>query len=288
MPAIPRIDTLRVMAPRYDAIICDVWGVLHNGIRATPGAGAALEIAREAGLVVVLLTNAPRPPDRIASQLAELGIASSAYDAIISSGGVTRALLAAEGDKPFHHLGPTRDASLYHGLAAHPVPLEAAQFILCTGLIDDESEQAEDYRPLLEGARARQLRLYCANPDLIVERGADILPCAGAIALIYEQMGGEVIYVGKPHPLVYDHARRELERAAGRPLARERILCIGDALRTDVAGASRAGYDVLMTLAGIHGQEIALAGSNFDAAALQRLIRQSGARPSACTVRLAW
>ena len=288
MPGIPFIENLSAIASRYDGIICDVWGVLHNGVRATPGAAEALEAARRAGLSVVLLTNAPRPPDKIEKQLAGFGISSAAYDAIISSGGVSRALVEAEGAKPFYHLGPPRDSGVYDGLSARPTSLEEAEYILCTGLFDDETETAEDYRPMLEKALARRQKLYCANPDLVVERGPDMLPCAGAIALLYEQMGGESVYIGKPYPLVYGHARAELGRLAGRELAKDRILCIGDALRTDVAGGLRAGHDVLMVLAGIHGHEIALARESYDAAALDRLCAQNAARPTVCTVSLGW
>jgi HAD superfamily hydrolase (TIGR01459 family) len=288
MPDLPLLDGLSAIASQYDGIICDVWGVLHNGVRANPGAAEALEAARNNGLAVVLLTNAPRPPDKIEKQLASFGISSSAYDGIISSGGVTRSLMAAEGDKAFYHLGPARDASVYEGLAARPVALDAAEYILCTGLFDDETEQAEDYRPTLEAALKRKLKLYCANPDLIVERGADMLPCAGAIALLYEQMGGEAIYVGKPHPLVYGEACKALEQISRRTLPTSRILCIGDALRTDVAGGLRAGHDVLMVLAGIHGHEIALTSDSYDRAALGRLCAQNAARPTTCMVSLGW
>lgn len=288
MPGIPFIDSLSTIASWYDGIICDVWGVLHNGVRATSGAPEALEAARRAGLAVVLLTNAPRPPDKIEKQLAGFGISAASYDAIISSGGVSRALVEAEGAKSFYHLGPSRDSGVYDGLSARPSTLEAAEYILCTGLFDDETETAEDYRPTLEKALERKLKLYCANPDLVVERGPDMLPCAGAIALLYEQMGGEAVYVGKPHPLVYGHARKALGEIAGRDLDSRRILCIGDALRTDVAGGLRAGHDVLMTLAGIHGHEISLTKEGFDAAALDRLCAQNAARPTACAISLSW
>jgi HAD superfamily hydrolase (TIGR01459 family) len=288
MPGLPSLDGLAAVRERYDAIICDVWGVLHNGLRATPGAAEALIAARNAGVPVVLLTNAPRPPAPIEKQLAGFGISSSAYDSIISSGGVTRALLGAEGDKPFYHLGPARDAPIFEGLAARPAPLAEADYILCTGLFDDETETAEDYRPMLAEARARKLRLFCANPDLVVERGKTILPCAGAIALLYEEMGGEAIYVGKPHPLVYAHARAEIARLAGHEIPASRILCIGDALRTDVAGAIRAGHDALMILAGIHAHEIALTAEGYDGAALARLCAQNETRPTMSMASLVW
>lgn len=288
MPDIPFIDGLSTIADRYDAIICDVWGVLHNGIAATRGAPEALEAARRAGLAVVLLTNAPRPPAPIEKQLAGFGITSASYDAVISSGGVTRALIQAEGDKPFHHLGPERDAPIYNGLAARPAPLAEADYILCTGLFDDETETAEDYRATLKIALERRLKLYCANPDLVVERGTTILPCAGAIALLYEEMGGEAIYVGKPHPLVYDHARLEIARLKGRDIPKARVLCIGDALRTDIAGAVGAGHDALMVLAGIHGHQIALTPAGHDVAALDQLCAQNGTRPTMGMVSLVW
>lgn len=282
------LTRLRDVASRYDAIISDVWGVLHNGLAATSGAPEALAAARDAGLAVVLLTNAPRPPDSIRAQLRDLRVIDTAYDAIISSGGVTRALITREGDAPFHHLGPERDFPIFEGLKARPAPLDQAQYILCTGLLDDEVETAEDYRPLLEKALARKLRLYCANPDLVVERGTKLIPCAGAIADLYEHMGGEAIFVGKPHPLVYEHARAEITAKLGRNVPGSRILCIGDAFRTDVAGAQTAGHDCIMTLAGIHGHQIGLKGSDFDRAAFEALARQSGARPTMTMVSLIW
>ncbi|KAF0231628.1 MAG: HAD-superfamily [Beijerinckiaceae bacterium] len=285
---VPHIARLRDVAPQYDAIISDVWGVVHNGLVATKGAPEALAAAREAGLAVVLLTNAPRPPDSIQEQLRGLGVIDSAYDAIVSSGGVTRSLIAEEGDAPFFHLGPQRDIPIFADLQARTAAFEEAQYVLCTGLFDDEIETPEEYRPLLEKALARKLRLFCANPDLIVERGADLIPCAGAIADIYERMGGESIWVGKPHALVYERARTEIARKLGRMPETSRILCIGDAFRTDIAGARAAGHDCIMTLAGIHGHQIGLKGSEFDQAAFDALAAQSGTRPTMTMVSLIW
>jgi HAD superfamily hydrolase (TIGR01459 family) len=286
---VPPVAGLRDLVDRYDAIISDVWGVLHNGVAATPGAAPALTAARAAGLPVVLLTNAPRPPDSIRAQLREFGITDAAYDAIVSSGGVARELIAAEGDAPFFHLGPARDRPVYAGLTARPAPLEAARFILCTGLFDDEREQAESYRPLLEAAQQRGLRLLCANPDLLVERGTRLIPCAGAVAALYESLGGETIWIGKPKPLVYAAARQALAGIAGREIPPHRILCIGDAFRTDIAGAGGAGHDSLMILAGIHGHEIGLAqDGSYDPAAFARLSAENAARPTMSMVSLVW
>lgn len=286
--AIQPITALSTVLERYDAIISDVWGVLHNGLVATPGAKEALAAVKASGKPVILLTNAPRPPQSIAQQLLDMGIDESSYTAIVSSGGATRDLLAKEGRMPFFHLGPARDVSLYEGLDAYPVSFEEAKLILCTGPFNDEEETAEDFRDLLVAASARQLPLYCANPDIIVERGDRLLPCAGAIAELYEQLGGEVIWVGKPRPLVYSVVHGLIEQALGRKSEPRRILCIGDALRTDIAGALAHGHDSIMTLAGIHGHHIGLQGQDYDLAALEALSGQNNTRPTMCMVSLRW
>jgi ribonucleotide monophosphatase NagD (HAD superfamily) len=144
---IPTLDGLGTIAGEYDGIISDVWGVLHNGVEATQGAAEALTQARRAGIHVVLITNAPRPTVLIAQQLAEFGIDSASYDAILSSGGVCRVEMEKMGPALFHHIGPKRDAPLFKGLEARPTPLERAQYILCTGLFDDETEKAEVIAP---------------------------------------------------------------------------------------------------------------------------------------------
>jgi HAD superfamily hydrolase (TIGR01459 family) len=281
------IRSLSEVLGRYDAIISDVWGVLHNGVAATPGAQQGLAAARQAGKPVALLTNSPRLPHLVAEQLRDLGVIEPCYDALISSGGVTRELLAHEGAKSFHHIGPARDVGLFEGLECQPASLEVAGFVLCTGLFDDETETADDYREALSLALSRRLRLYCANPDLVVERGERLIPCAGAIADLYEQMGGEVIWVGKPKPLVYEQARAALELACGHRLETGRVLCIGDAFRTDIAGANAEGHDVIMTLAGIHGHQVGLRGTEYDLEALERLAAATGQRPTYCMASLA-
>lgn len=285
---VPNISGLSTVMGDYDAIISDVWGVLHNGLVATPGAAHALASARQAGKAVVLLTNAPRPPASIAKQLAGLGITAESFDAIVSSGGETRVLMEKEGDAPFYHLGPARDHALFKGLAARSVAFEDASYLLVTGLFDDETETAEDYRAQLQAARARGMRLFCANPDLIVERGDRLIPCAGALAELYETMGGEVIWVGKPRPHVYGVARATIAKILKREPDRARILCIGDALRTDLAGARDNGHPVLMTLAGIHAHQIGLDGQNYDAARLSRLMEEAQLDPMGCMVTLKW
>ncbi|CAN1487551.1 NagD Predicted sugar phosphatases of the HAD superfamily [Rhabdaerophilaceae bacterium] len=287
-PLIEPIQELRTIIDRYDAIISDVWGVLHNGVAATHGAQEALIEARKLGKPVSLLTNAPRLPHLVVEQLRSFGIADNAYDDLISSGGVTRELLGREGDTSFFFLGPERDSTLHAGLPLLRTDFDKAEFILCSGLFNDEEEQAEDYRAMLETALSRNMRFYCANPDLIVERGDRLIPCAGALADLYERMGGDVIWVGKPKPLVYAEARKALTNALGRVPDSRRVLCIGDALRTDIAGAIAGGHDSLMTLSGIHGHQIGLHGDRHDILALEQLAEATNTRPTMCMVSLRW
>lgn len=281
--AVPLIDKFSAIADRYDGVICDVWGVLHNGVRVTRPANAALIAMRERGMAVVMLTNAPRPPADIEKFVLQLGADARAWDAIVSSGGVTRSLMQQHGARPFHHMGPTRDVSVYEGLAARPTGLDEADYVLCTGLVNDETETAEDYRPQLERMLERNQELICANPDIVVERGHKLVPCAGAIADLYERMGGRVTFVGKPHPLVYDFALREMERVLGRTVTRDRILGIGDAIRTDVAGAAAFGIESLFVIDGIHAQETGLKDGGLSADSLAAFFARQALKPTFAT-----
>lgn len=283
---VPLIDRFSSLTARYDALICDVWGVLHNGARVSPEAEAALGAAREAGLAVVMLTNAPRMPVDVAGYIRHLGGTRPVWDEIVSSGGVTRKLLAGHGARPFYHLGPQRDTSLYAGLAARPVALEEAEYVLCTGLFDDETETAEDYRESLAFMLTRKMDLICANPDSVVERGHRLIPCAGAIADLYESMGGPVTWIGKPHPLVYDAARAAIEARLGRSVEKNRILGIGDAIRTDVSGALAYGIDCLFVLDGIHSAELGELGRDFSPAAVDTFLARANVHPTYATVSL--
>ena len=278
-PPVSLIETFSAIAERYDAVICDVWGVLHNGVRVTRQANEALNAMRARGMAVVMLTNAPRPPADIEAFVRQLGAQGQVWDAVVSSGGVTRSIMAGHGARPFHHMGPARDVSVYEGLAARKVALGEADYVLCTGLVDDETETAEDYRPQLEAMLTRRIELICANPDIVVERGHKLVPCAGAIAELYEQMGGPVTWVGKPHPLVYDYALGEIEKALSRPVERARILGIGDAIRTDVAGAKGYGIESLFILDGIHGREAGLKDGSVDRQAFSGFLARQTVQP---------
>jgi len=267
MPDAP-INGLSAIADDYDALLCDVWGVLHNGVRAHPGAAEALSRFRAIG-PVVLMTNAPRPSGPVVEQLEALGIARDAYDAIVSSGDVVRAHLMDTAVRRVWHIGMDRDLPLYEGLditlADTPA---AAEIVVLAGLRDDGAETAEDYREELSGLVALGLPMACANPDIVVERGGELLPCAGALALLAEELGGTVLQFGKPHAPIYERALQEVRQRA--PSAR-RALVVGDGLPTDITGANRQGFDALFITDGIHAEEIGVRGAPDPARVAARL-----------------
>jgi HAD superfamily hydrolase (TIGR01459 family) len=259
-----RIGGLADISARYDVILSDVWGVLHNGIDAFPAAGIALSEARVRGTSVVLITNASRPSDRVRLMLDQIGVPGTAYDAIVSSGDVTRKLIEKAPPRAFL-IGQSQDLSLFAGLDVELVAAEEADVIVCTGLFNDEEEQPEDYRDMLEALRRRSLPMIVANPDLIVERGHKLVPCAGALAAIYSGMGGETRYAGKPHHPIYEAALAEAKALRG-DIDKARVLAIGDGMPTDVRGALSAGIDLLYISDGIHAGEYARAGRTDEAA----------------------
>jgi HAD superfamily hydrolase (TIGR01459 family) len=251
-----QLDHFADVAASFDAILCDVWGVLHNGVNPFGPACDALRRFRAGGGHVLLVSNAPRPGFSVREQLARIGVPQQAYDDVLTSGDVTRGIIAGRAGEGLLHIGPERDLALFEGLDAPRVPVSQARYVVCTGLIDDETETAEDYLPELTAAHALGLVMICANPDLVVDRGGRNIPCAGAIGAAYERIGGKVIYPGKPHRPIYDTALERLgERGAG-PVGLARVLAIGDAIRTDIAGASALGVASLMVLEGIHAHEV--------------------------------
>lgn len=293
-PQSSRIDGLSQLADRYDGILCDVWGVLHNGVDAWANAIEALSKFREQGGSVVMITNAPRPHEPVLEQLAGLGVPFSdgpgTFDAVVTSGDVTR-MLVGEMSPSVFHLGPERDLSLYHGLHVDLVGKDDAQTVVCTGLVDDTTETPEDYRDLLRELRSRDLPFICANPDIVVERGNDLIWCAGALARDYKAIGGKTYIVGKPHRPIYERAMARLSQAAGRDLDRSRVLAIGDGMPTDVAGAADFGLDLLYISSGIHAGDYAGEGGSHempDPDMLAKFLRAHQARPVAWMPRLAW
>lgn len=275
------------LAPDYDVLLCDVWGVVHDGITAAPDACDALMRARARGAVVVLITNAPRPRDAVAGQLRHFHVPPETYDAIVSSGDVTRSVVEARHGKSLHFLGPERDRPVFSGLNVNFAPIETADYVVCTGLYDDDTETPDDYRERLQAMLARKLFMVCANPDVVVERGDRLVYCAGAVADLYATMGGEVLYAGKPYRPIYDLALKRAEEAAGRKVPLDRVLAIGDSLRTDLKGARTAGIDFLFVTAGIHAEELG-GRETPDMAALNSAFVAAGDVPKAVMQRLVW
>lgn len=278
------IEQLRDLAGNVDVVLSDIWGVVHNGLVAFPEACEALHTFRAKGGTVILITNAPRPADSVQRQLRKLGVADDTYDAIVSSGDLTRHYVAERSGQKVFWLGPQRDNSIYRGLDPVLSPLAQADYIVCTGPFDDETESAEDYRPMMMQALERKLTLVCANPDIVVERGDRLIYCAGAIAELYREIGGDVIFYGKPHRPIYDRAMALAaeRRNASTPL--NRVLAIGDSVRTDLTGAHAFGIDCLFVMRGIHAGEFE-GIERMDQAGIKELF---GHPPLALTRELKW
>lgn len=292
-PASPTIAGLTIaglgeIASRYDAVLCDVWGVLHNGVRSWPGAVAALQAFRGGGGRVVLITNAPRPAGPVVTQLRGLDVPDDAYDAIVTSGDVTRTLIAraAEaGDGAILHIGTPAERSLFDGLDVTLVSEADARTVVCTGLRDDGAEEPDDYATELARLAGRGLAMICANPDIVVERGDRLAWCAGALARDYRALGGHTAIAGKPHAPIYARAMEHLSQLAGRPLPRERVLAIGDGMPTDVLGAQENSFALLYVSSGIHAIEYG-DPDRPDPERLAAFLRHHGATPAHTMPRL--
>ncbi|MBN9584991.1 MAG: HAD family hydrolase [Afipia sp. 62-7] len=245
-------DRLRDLTAHVDVILSDVWGVIHDGIHGFPHACKALQAFREQGGTVIMITNAPRPADSVQRQLRKMEISDETYDAIVSSGDLTRNFVASRLDQPLLQIGPERDNPMFRGLDVRFTTLENAEYIVCTGPYDDEVETEENYRSMMEEARKRNLTFVCANPDIVVERGHRLITCAGAIAELYRSLGGEVIFYGKPHKPIYDRALELAAQKRGKSTPLNRVLAIGDSVRTDLTGANMMGLDCLFLTRGIH------------------------------------
>lgn len=280
------ISGLSEIAQDYDALLCDVWGVIHNGRESFPAACAALErFAAERG-PVILISNSPRPAEDVAFQLDSLQVPRAAWTAFVTSGDATRALLKERAPGPAWRIGPERDNVLYAGLGLEFAGPEEAAFITCTGPFNDDWETPEDYRESLSVAAQRGLTMICANPDRVVHRGERLVYCGGALADLYGALGGEVIMAGKPYRAIYDLCLADAERLLGR--ADGRLLCVGDGLPTDVKGAQDHGLDCLFVAGGIHGQEISGPDGRMDPAKVKALLSQSGTEAPYAISTLNW
>lgn len=292
--SVPILSGIAAIAERYDLILCDVWGVLHDGTRAHRGASEALIRFRnlpgdDRPRRVVLVSNAPRPWPGVQAILDGYGVPREAYDAILTSGDLTCSLLAQHPGERIHHLGPERDLTIFDGLDIVLVPADEAQRVVCTGLFDDASETAEDYRDVLAVLRARDVPMICANPDLVVERDRILIPCAGLIAAAYEEIGGAVTYAGKPYRPVYEAALAKAAALDGLPPPDpSRVLAVGDALRTDIDGAGRFGIPNLLVARGIHAEELGVAAEHETLGDVADWIARQSVRPDAVIERLVW
>ena len=284
----PFIERFEPLARDYDVLFCDVWGVIHNGVAAFPAACDALLRFRARGGTAILITNAPRSGEAVARILDRLGVSREAYDAITSSGDVTRGIVASRLPQAVFHLGPPRDLSIFAGLDVKFAGLEDADYVVCSGLFDDTTETPESYRAMLAAMRSRGLFMVCANPDIVVERGDTLVYCAGALADAYTALGGDVLYCGKPHAPIYEAA---LSRAAalrgGTIPMRRRVLAVGDSVRTDLKGAAAFGIDYMFVISGLLAEEY---GSREapDLAALNVMFSAAAVAPKAAMRELVW
>lgn len=285
------ITNLSEISGRYDAVLCDLWGCLHNGKTPFPAAVAALQAYRAQGGKVILLTNAPRPNSSIIKQLDGMGVPRDAWDDVVTSGDAAQyAMLSGAVGTRVHHIGAPKDEAFFTDFAddlksyaaSQPkierVALKDATGIVCTGLIDDTTETPDDYRLTLRLAKNFDLPMLCANPDLIVHMGDQLLYCAGALAQAYVELGGTALYFGKPHPPIYDLARRRLA-AMGLPDDAQ-ILAIGDGINTDVQGAISEGIDALFITGGIAADQFGSDSDHPNKASLEIWLGEQQLSPS--------
>ncbi len=287
------IPGLSAVADRYDVLLCDVWGVVHNGRAAFTKACDALMRFRAKGGSVVLITNAPRPNQPIRVQLEGLKVPRDVYDDMVTSGDVTLSFIAERKEAPLYHIGPERDLTLFDileqmtGIRPPLVGVDEASYVVCTGLFNDLTEQPSDYDDRLSVMHRRKLDFISANPDLVVHVGDKLIYCSGALAERYEEAGGLVLQAGKPFRPIYERAVSLAGGLRGGAPDLSRILAIGDALRTDIQGASDFGVDALFVTSGIHRGDLHASGP-LDEAALSKALTEARVRPVAAIPELVW
>ncbi len=295
LPASPKlVHGLGELAPDYNVILCDVWGVIHNGVIYYRKAIDALIRFRDSGGTVIFITNAPRPRRKVVAFLDQIGVPHAAYDGLVSSGDVTVSLILEHADEPLGHIGPADDISLFAeaetlaGMVLRMTSLEEAAYVVCIGLDDAEKETPADYDSRLRLMRSRDAEFICANPDIVVEVGDTLVYCAGALAEAYAAMGGRVVQAGKPYPPIYDRALRLAATLRGSELNRARILAIGDSAHTDIKGAQSQGLATLFVTSGVHKKKLHGENAALDAAALRQFVEGTGIAPTAAIAELIW
>jgi len=278
------ITALSEVAPHYDALFVDLWGCVHDGVRALPDACTALSRYRESGGAVVLVTNSPRPRDAVERQLRHFGVPDAAWDTIATSGDSARAAMfeGAVGERVYF-IGQPDETRFFDPIAVVSAPVEVslvplaeAEGIVCTGPFDPLAE-LDEMRPQLLHAKTRGLRMLCANPDIVVDRGEVREWCAGALARLYTEMGGTSLYFGKPHPPIYDLAHRRLAEI-GRDTDNAGILAIGDGAQTDIRGAMGEDIASLFITGGLAAEETRT-GEQPDQAALDAYLDRESIAP---------
>lgn len=285
--SIPVIRSISPVVPSTDAWLVDIWGVLHNGVEPFIDAGNACARFREEGGTVLLLSNSPRPGAGVKAQLDQIGVREDAYDAILSSGDATRELIGDYAGRRVFHLGPERDVPIFEGIDVVRVgsdAVDAADAVICTGLFDDTSETPADYAAFLGQFKALGLTMICANPDIKVERGNQVIYCGGALAEAYGEIGGDVRLAGKPHAPIYEMAFEKLAGLRGRAVSKARVLAIGDGVKTDIAGAIGAGVRAIYVASRVHMGD----GAALEPAVLKELFPNTAERPIAAMPELAW
>ncbi len=283
-PPIPVVGSIEPFASGNEAWFVDIWGVMHNGVAPFLGAVEACERFRNTGGCVVLLSNSPRPKEGVAMQLNQIGVSHEAWDAIITSGDVTRELIQNLGDTPIYHLGPKRDQPLFEGMDVSLKGPDEAGAIVCTGLFDDTTETPADYSDTLTTLAERKVPMICANPDIKVERGDKIIYCAGALAQVYASIKGPVTYAGKPYLPIYQMAFARIEHMLGKPVDRARILAIGDGVNTDIKGAANAELAAVYIASGVHMD----GNQELSSDVLESLFPDPRGRPAAAMTKLQW
>jgi HAD superfamily hydrolase (TIGR01459 family) len=280
---IPILASVSGLSETRRAWLCDVWGVLHDGATVFDSAVKACRAFQQRGGQVLLISNSPQPSPSVLRHLGRLGVPEDCFDGLITSGDVTRALVDAHRAEPVFHLGPQRDKALFEGLSPTFVPAAQASVVVCTGLVDDEHESPEDYDDMLGALAARRVLMICANPDLVVERGDKLLPCAGALAARYAALGQTVVQAGKPYRPIYDAA---LSMLTGRNEPNQ-ILAIGDGLDTDIKGACAMGIDSVYVVSRVHVPTLAQ-GKPIDSSAIERIVGGRAFHPIAAMASLTW
>ncbi len=284
------LSGLSEVTARYDALLCDIWGVIHNGRQHFPPAYDALKKFKAERGPVVLISNSPRPRDDLIAQLASLGIMEDGFSDVVSSGDATREYLrkfAPQG--PAWRIGPPRDDVLYAGIdIAFTSQPDAAAFISCSGPFDDENDTLDQYSHAFTIAARRKLVMICANPDKVVQRGDKIIMCAGSLADLYASLGGPVIMAGKPYPPIYELCYAAQEKLTGKPADKKRILAVGDGLPTDVLGANGQGLDLVFIAAGIHVADATDDAGRLDPLRLKALLDVQTAEAKYVAEALRW